>query len=552
MKTKAFTIIELLVIVSIISILSTMWFIAYTNYATDSRDTNRISQVQNIWDWLEFSLAKEESIDLKNPLTITIEWESYSRQWDITDNILKRIKFFWSWEDPSTKEPYILNLSKNNKDYDILSLLEKPSNAPNQINKDAFNLTNNSKLAYIYWKNNIWVFTDSNYVPLNKTNSGTIDIDCSIDQWYKLVFESWVELSPIINQSLNKNWPCYNDVWNYCWPVPNIDNATFTSWVAIEPNQDWIKADNTNSCSYQCDSWYTWLFCENSVASWANQAEYTDIESLLAWVCGIPASEFNTNYNPTSKRYTWNIDCSWAWITDEQLEYFDIFVSIDWDLLLEDNLLTELYALMNLSEVTWKISFKNNSLDDIFTLWDRSSNNFVNIDLSWNNLRDIKWIANLNSIKYLDVSDNNINNISAISSMNNLLSLDLSNNQINRISPIWGRNSLRILDLSNNNISNLSSLFWINNLEYLNISNNLVSSVYPLRDSNNLEYINVSWNNSLSNISYLTSNVKSSGIFIADERNYTWKIHNTANICNNWSIKNINWNDYSTKSNICS
>ena len=551
MKIKAFTLVELLVTISIISILSTLWFIAYNNYVVDSRDTNRVSQVQNIWDWLEFALAREQEISIIDPLFITIDWEEYSRQWEINDSILKKIKFSWSWEDPSTKEPYILNLATNNKDYDILSFLESPSNAPNQTNKDDFVLTDESKLAYVYWKNNIWVFTDNNYIPLNKTNSGTINIDCSSDQWYKLIFKSGLELSPIVNQSIDPNWPCYNDIWNYCWDRPDIDNAIFHEGTPSEANQDWIKADNTNSCSYQCDNWYTWLFCENPPA-WAwMDTNYSDIKSLLVWECGISETDFDNNFDSSTWIYTWNINCSWVWIQDDDFQLFDTFVVIDGNFIMDDNNITNLNPLWSLERVSWKMSFNNNMLDNISILWVRSSNDFSNIELAWNNLTNIEWLRNLNSIRYLDVDSNNINDISSISSLNNLLSLKLSDNNISDISAIWGRNTLRILDLSYNNISNINSLYWINNLEYIDVSNNNISSIYPLRDSNNLNYINISWNDSIDNLSYFTTNSTINWIFQTNTRNYSTKIHNSANICNNWTIRDHNWNNYPNTDHIC-
>jgi len=437
MKNKAFTLVELLITISVLTILSTIWFVAYTNYLEDSRDTNRINQVQNIWDWLEFAFARQEKLELNNPVDIYIDWEKYSSQWDISESMLKKIKFFWSWEDPLTKQAYTVNISTSEKDYDVLTLLERPSNAPKKTYEDNFVLNSKSMLAYVYWKNNLWVFTDSDYNPINRTNSWDVNIDCSIDEWYKLVFESGLELSPITNHSVNPEWPCYVDVWFYCESRPDYPNAVFFEWTPNKVNQSWIKSDNWASCSYTCDNWYTGLFCEVAPEWVIPEIDYSDISSLLAWECNITEATFNSNFNSSTWEYNWDIVCDWIGLRDDDLLLFQWFRRITWNFVLDNNYITNLNPLSNLEYVGWLFSIQNNSLSNISILANRSSNNFVNVNFSWNQLADLEWIRNLNSINYLDISDNNLTNISSISSMNNLLSLDLSNNNITDISSIW-------------------------------------------------------------------------------------------------------------------
>jgi len=48
---KWFTLVELIVVVTILWILSTIWFVAYSWYLVWVRDTNRTSQLKSISDW---------------------------------------------------------------------------------------------------------------------------------------------------------------------------------------------------------------------------------------------------------------------------------------------------------------------------------------------------------------------------------------------------------------------------------------------------------------------------------------------------------------------
>ena len=58
-KKTAFTLVELIVVITIVGILSTIGFVSYSNYLTGARDSNRISQMVKITDSMQvYSAAK--------------------------------------------------------------------------------------------------------------------------------------------------------------------------------------------------------------------------------------------------------------------------------------------------------------------------------------------------------------------------------------------------------------------------------------------------------------------------------------------------------------
>lgn len=52
-KKSAFTLVELIVVITIVGILSTIGFVSYSSYLTGARDSNRISQMVKITDSMQ-------------------------------------------------------------------------------------------------------------------------------------------------------------------------------------------------------------------------------------------------------------------------------------------------------------------------------------------------------------------------------------------------------------------------------------------------------------------------------------------------------------------
>lgn len=561
MLKKAFSLVELIVVVSILSILATISYYYYTDYLEETRDHNRVNQLQIMWDWIDLALSKWKTIVPENSISINVEWERYSTQWEAWKSIIDEINYHSEWLDPKEKEYYTLALSKNNKDYDMLALLESKNNSPKKVLSNDFVLDSNWNTPYVYWKNKLWIFVDTNYIPLNKSLSWVLDIDCDTNNnWYKLIFDNWKILDPITWQSDFEYWPCYdenvpptiptNTSWTYYWDSSSYSSCSLTCWWGTQTRtvnckrNDWLIVSDSN-CS--------WVkpVTSQSCNTWACMANYTNLSDLLAGECNINSPEFTANFNSVTWTYNWNIICNWSWIDNTELQFFSIFKTINWNLDLSHNTITNVDPLINLESVNWNFRLNDNLLTNINALATRSSNNFTNIFL-WNNqLTNLEWLRNLNSVILLDTFENDINNLSALSSMNSIQTLNLSWNNINDISWIWWSHSLRTLNLSNNSISNIDILFNLSWLINVNISNNNISSVYWLRQTYNLDYLNISWNSWINDLSWFNSYYSDWKTLQLDNRNYTTKANSTSKICTTWIILDQNWNSVSDKSFMC-
>jgi prepilin-type N-terminal cleavage/methylation domain-containing protein len=561
MNKKAFTLVELIVVMSVLVILSSLWYMSYMSYVTDTKDTNRVTQVHTIWDGIDLALSKWIWINPENSIQINVLWQKYSVQWSAWRDVIWKIKYFSSWLDPRDNKPFTFALWVNGREYDIYTILDNVENLPKRATNGIVNYTIDDKVPYVYGKNTIWILVDSDFVPLNLTTSWIINLDCSTDLWYKLLFSNWKILSPITSQSLYKTWPCYSDPGKTCKPQPSIVNATFNVWSPSESNQDWIKWDTTQACSYQCTNWYTWIFCEKQPAKteitlMANEA----FRNIIVDKCLVPATEYASKFNETTWHYNWTINCANKNLRDDDLDLFLPLKSLSWDLILWDpfanpdrNLFSDTEWLANL-RILNKLNIRYTGLTDIS--WISSINTINELDLSYNSISNLSPISTITSLKKLDIESSWLINVSSLSTLIDLESINISKNSITDIAPLSTLLKLNYANLWDNNIIEISSIAWATNLNELLISNTSIADISPISWFANLINLDISDSENVFDITTVSSLTKLSAlnivwawitdlsplntfsttasnfVFYVDNDEYDTKINSWAAICN--------------------
>lgn len=521
MNKKAFTLVELIVVMSVLVILSSLWYMSYISYVTDTKDTNRVTQVHTIWDGIDLALSKWISINPENSIQINVLWQKYSIQWSAWRDVIWKIKYFSSWLDPRDNKPFTFALWVNGREYDMYTILDNVENLPKRATNGIVNYTSDEKIPYVYGKNTIWIIVDSDFVPLNLTTSWIINLDCSTDLWYKLLFSNWEILSPITSQSLYKTWPCYSDPGKTCKPQPSIVNATFHLWSPNESNQDWIKWDTTQACSYQCTNWYTWIFCEKQPAKteitlMANEA----FRNIIVDKCLVPAAEYASKFNETTWHYNWTINCANKNLRDDDLDLFLPLKSLSWDLILWDpfanpdrNLFSDTEWLANL-RILNKLSLRFTSLTDLSGL---SSITTINeIDLSYNTISNLTPLSTITSLKRLDLENSWIINVSPLSTLIDLETLNLSGNAIVDISNLVTLNKLVFLNISNTSIVEIGTFAWAIWLQQLLMAWTSVSDLSTISSLPNLTHLDLSNNLNIIDISPISTLTKLYTLNIVD------------------------------------
>lgn len=115
--------------------------------------------------------------------------------------------------------------------------------------------------------------------------------------------------------------------------------------------------------------------------------------------------------------------------------------------------------------------------------------NVKTLDLSNNQIEDIKPLGKLTKLTDLSLSRNQLNDLSALAGLVNLNTLSISSNQITDLKPLAGLVNLWRLDAANNNIKDLAALSKLTNLLSLDLSSNQIYDLEPLRNLQRLSYL---------------------------------------------------------------
>lgn len=249
-----FTIVEIVVSISIIAILSTISFISYSSYLSTSRDSIRISDLSIIKSNLKLYKQKKWYFPTPwNNFNILNNWTSVATQWFLDNSIaLDTLDSLPS--DPYIDKYYIYSTTINRQEFEISATLE---NYINELSKP---------FAIIYW----------NYktVSVNILPTITLAIESNIDIEIKDWIWSWTN---------NRNKFIF-DKWNHNIPY-NFDEPFI-------PVSDWTVFDD--------------LLSDTKINLWQN-SDYRTCEGILeAW-----KSIWNWEYQVVDNNWNRsNINCN--------------------------------------------------------------------------------------------------------------------------------------------------------------------------------------------------------------------------------------------------
>lgn len=173
MNKKAFTLVELIVIVTILIILWTIWFVSYSWYLSWVRDTNRESQLKELSNSLSlYALNKPVPLP-ENNVEVLFSWSIVSYQWILWSDIIEAIWYNEEGIDPKDKSYFNYYVTSDRKYYQLLTFLENRKYVNPLVN---FSL----KYPHVQW-DKLWIFIwDVNWV-----NSG-IPLQNILPSWWNI------------------------------------------------------------------------------------------------------------------------------------------------------------------------------------------------------------------------------------------------------------------------------------------------------------------------------------------------------------------------------
>ncbi len=122
----AFTLVELIVVITIVGILSTVWFVSYSGYLSGARDSNRFSQLTKLSDSLQ-TYAATKSLPLPDDyIEITASGASnvIAYQWYVWVDVLETIDYTNGGKDPKDDSYFTYYLTKDRKSLQLLAFME--------------------------------------------------------------------------------------------------------------------------------------------------------------------------------------------------------------------------------------------------------------------------------------------------------------------------------------------------------------------------------------------------------------------------------------------
>ena len=349
MRKKAFTLVELIVVITILAILWTIAFISLQWYAANARDSRRISDIWNIKKSLELFTLQTEKYPLPdNGETVTYSWEIVWTQWTLWDNVVKQLSRNIKKKplDPITNEEYIYSTTENRWEYEVLAIYE-------------WWIANNTILNQTHAADTWYVKVDGTYNQLyTSTDSFIIPTPSLItSEELPLVLDGTNIKSQVVTGQLNR--PSRTNTAVQTWWLDIVLSVYTGSLKKTSTDQEKIDA------MAAIQSAYTWSIL-SIVWSYQNLLSQTSTWELVSFVDVVVLNN-NTSWQNVSASQWWNESPSLDWwrVLDSNCDIDDIVI---W---------TQTWAGCNSTLWDWFEWWKQDNGSD-WTVWSC-------LDYSWNN-----------------------------------------------------------------------------------------------------------------------------------------------------------------------
>lgn len=269
MNKKWFSFVELIVSITILAIISTIWFISYSSYLWDSRDSQRKSDLAQVWSALK--VYKQKRWYYPEPwqkFEITLRWDEVAFQGrfdsDVRLNTLDKLPL-----DPKAQIPYFYSITRNAQEYEMATTLENEDN-PIALVNGTYKSVSKDVLPGIILAISPWVWTVEIMNWVNNAGwDGSVNRNRFIfsEQNHNLAYDfvepyspqhDWTQLSAIITELewLNKFWQ--NTDYRNCVEIKESGKALQTDNQPVTYqiiNNSWNLIDRVCTCG---TSWCSW------------------------------------------------------------------------------------------------------------------------------------------------------------------------------------------------------------------------------------------------------------------------------------------------------
>lgn len=349
---SAFTLVELMVSIVILTILVTAAFVSFSSQSSNARDSVRIADIANLTTWL--NLYARNYWAFPNPEWVISSWTINGKEvafvWDIWENISKLANISKTPKDPLTKWYYKYGISYNAKYFQIwVSLEEHEQSAFNNYFLDySYADTSSNNYSTKVSGNYLWYIKFSTWSATYLANtpslifnfSGSSNIANNLLSWTLAYFvvdnninfpyklndnmainnKEWAAILRDVtnNQQATLTWVDITSIVNSTWTVVSIFNWTTltTFWHSLEVVTNAIWSTNNNS-SLNLYTTYSVASCTATwqTYTWSTTYFWCDTPDKIvctwSWVwqiwsmCNVWASQAYNNQVPIQDCWYW-------------------------------------------------------------------------------------------------------------------------------------------------------------------------------------------------------------------------------------------------------
>lgn len=265
----AFTLVELIVAITILAILWTIAFFAFQWYSKNSRDSARVSNISRMKTSLDiFAIEAWKYPIPTNSVDITFSWWTIWKQWVFWESVIKNLsKLDRTPSDPLTESFFTYSILNSKFEYQIWWILESDSiSLSNHNNSFAWDYL---AKAYIIWNYNwfaaksiTWSICNILTVPsiiandLSSTDySDIVNNKKLVFDWFNNIPNSfsktkfktdwWFDFST--NNLIVFSWSCSNLENNILYRINLLsDLKNAYSWTILQKAKNYTNLNNLN------------------------------------------------------------------------------------------------------------------------------------------------------------------------------------------------------------------------------------------------------------------------------------------------------------------
>ena len=334
-KIKAFTLVELIITITILAILATIWFVSYSWYLSWVRDTNRISQLKSISDWLDLYSTKNPLPLPDDKIDIKIGTEVIAYQWYVWKNVLETIDYSSEWIDPKDWTYFSYYLTKDRKYFQLMAFLEDQDQL--QIasisNKTFAAVDYSTRFPTVYWKK-LWILITENNTPIQEIYNKEVDISDVSSTILKSYLKDWEYVEwqgttfAILKNIAIVWWKYYvvaNGLFSYSWP----------DWL-LSYKDIWLCDLDDIHVPSLCTEWNAWCYVIAACNVWTTVATtiQTIYDKYFQWWnnAQLLTNTVTSNYQVDASSY-WPDTKNWNYYSTVFIKWFN-----DWSSIQNDNL----------------------------------------------------------------------------------------------------------------------------------------------------------------------------------------------------------------------